>query len=219
MKKRTLKIGSYDTAAHGWTLTGFKLSDPEQKTNYVDKTGGDGSWDLSTALTDGIPRYKDRSLTATLECSKGDRKFREELVNNLVNQHDGFDRHIVPPDKPNHYVSGRVHIAVDYSDLAHAAVTITATVAPWIYRAEESIVELTATNEVQTANIQNRGRRAAVPVLAINGTVTLKYGVSTIHLTSGSYEWPTLLLTAGLHQLEYSGAGSITLTYREAVLR
>lgn len=219
MKKRTLKIGSYDTAANGWTLTGFKLSDPEQKTNYVDKTGGDGSWDLSTALTDGIPRYKNRSLTATLECSRGDREYREDLINKLVNQHDGFDRHIVPPDRPDHYVTGRVHIAVNYSDLAHAAVTITATVAPWIYRAQESIVELTATEEPQTVAIQNRGRLAAVPVLTVEGTVTLKCGVSTIQLTSGSYEWPTLLLTTGLHRLEYSGTGSITLTYREAVLR
>lgn len=219
MKKRTTKIGSYDTAAHGWTLTGWTLSAPEQKTNYVEKTGGDGSWDLSTSQTDGIPRYKDRLLTVTLELSEGDRADREKIIDEMVNTLDGFAWPIVSPDKPEHYLTGRVHIAVDYSDLAHAAVTITANCEPWFYRARESVAELSATTETQTAHIRNAGRRAAVPVLTITGDVLLEYNGATIELGSGAYEWPTLLLTPGLHALKYSGSGSITVTFREAVLR
>jgi hypothetical protein len=56
MQKRTMIFGSYNTAEHGWTLGQWKLSDPVQKTNYVERTGGDGSWGLSTAHSNGIPR-------------------------------------------------------------------------------------------------------------------------------------------------------------------
>lgn len=219
MKKRSTKIGTYDTATHGWTLTGWKLSDPEQKTNYVEKPGGDGSWDLSTSLTDGVPRYNDRSLTITLECSQGTRDDRERIIDEMVNTLDGFTWPLVPPDKPNHYLTGRVHVAVNYSDLAHAAVTIKATCGPWIYRDRDSITKLTATGAAQIATIRNGGRRAVVPVLSVTGSVSLEYKGATVQLGAGSHEWPTLLLTPGAHSLKYSGSGSLTVTFREAVLR
>lgn len=220
LTKRTLKIGTYDTAAHGWTLTaGWKLSDPEQKTNYVEKTGGDGAWDLSTALTDGIPRYKDRSLTATLELSEGTRAAREAVISEMVNQHDGMERELTLPDHPEHYLTGRVHVAVGYNDLAHAAVTITATCRPWLYKKQETILTVSAGATEQTAMLTNSGRRTVVPQITTTGDVLLKYGAATIALSPGTYEWPELLLTPGEHPITYSGEGKITFTYREAVLR
>ena len=219
MKKRSTKIGTYDTATHGWTLTGWKLSDPEQKTTYVERTGGDGTWDLSTSLTDGVPRYNDRSLTITLECSQGTREDRERIIDEMVNTLDGFTWPIVPPDKPGHYLPGRVHVAVNYSDLAHAAVTIKATCGPWIYRDWDNITQLTATSAAQIATIRNAGRRAVVPVLSVTGSISLEYKGATVQLGAGAHEWPALLLTPGAHALKYSGSGSLTVTFREAVLR
>ena len=219
MKKRSLKIGDYDTATHGWTLTGYKLSDPEQKINYVEKTHGDGAWDLSTVLTAGVPRYKNRSLTATLECSEGTREDREKSINELVNTYDGLEWPIVIPDRPDHYLTGRVHIAVDYSDLAHAAITITATCSPWLFQARETIVELAAQTAVQTYIFRNGGRRTVVPVITSTGDVSLIYGANSTQIGAGVHEWSALLLTPGLHPVEYSGSGKITVTYREAVLR
>lgn len=219
MEKRSIKIGSYDTAAHGWTLTAFKLTDPEVKENYVEKTGGDGSWDLTTAMTGGIPRYKIRTLTVNLECSKGNRSEREDLINEMVNELDGLEWPIVLPDRPDHYLQTRVRVAVDYSDLAHAAVTITAKCEPWFYNSRESIVELTATEATQTVYLRNGGRRAVVPVLTVNGQVNLAFELYTTQIETGVYEWSPLLLTTGLHALEYSGNGTLQITYREAVLR
>lgn len=221
MKKRTVLLGSYDTAANGWTLApGWKLSDPEQKINYVERPSSDGSWDLSTVMTDGIPRYKDRSLTLTLECSTGNRTTRETLISKMVNQLDGFEWRIVLPDKPNHYLVGRLHVAVDYNDLAHAAVTVTGTCEPWLYSAQETVVELTAESDVLNIDyIYNNGRRAVVPKLTTTGSIRLEYGTSSIQLSEGTYEWPELLLTPGEHTINFSGNGTLTITYREAVLR
>ena len=219
MQKRTVKIGDYDTAQHGWTLNKCTLQDPALKENYVEKSGGDGSWNLTTATTGGIPRYKVRTLEIRLECSEGDRDHRENLINELVNTYDGLEWPIVIPDRPEHYLTGQVHVGVEFSDLAHAAVTITATCEPWLYRAKESIVELTAAESVRRAVIHNSGRRAVVPVLSVSGNIRIGFGVYTTQLTDGMYEWSPLLLTQGLNELEYTGSGTLTLTYREAVLR
>lgn len=225
MKKRTIKIGNYDTATHGWTLTGYKLSDPEPKTNYVEKTGGDGAWDLSTVMTNGVPRYKNRSLTVTLECSRGTRATREKLVNELVNTLDGLEWQIIPPDRPEHYLVGRIRVAVDYSDLAHAAVTITGICEPWLYSARETVVEHTVRDiSAEIIRLRNDGRRAVIPTIEATPAagMTLSFnGYFTQVSGSGTFKWTTVLLTPGEHELKVTAVPGDTLriTYREAVLR
>lgn len=227
MQKRTTRIGDYDTATHGWTLTGWVLSAPEQKTNYVERTGGDGSWDLSTVLTGGVPRYRDRELTITLENSQGDRSDREKTIRAMVNQLDGLEWRIVPPDHPDHFLVGRVHVAVEYSDLAHAMVTVTATCQPWLYKARETIKELvapiTASTDAATFLVWNDGRKVVTPVLTVKGKASLKFnGVNSETLTTGTYTWAPLQLAPGQNELmytgSYNGTDTLTLTYREAVL-
>lgn len=228
MQKRTMILGSYNTAEHGWTLGQWTLTDPEMKTNYVEKSGGDGSWDLSTAQTDGIPRYKNRTLTVPLECSEGTREDREALINDMVNTLDGLEWKVVLPDRPDHYIFGRLHVAVNYSDLAHAMVTVTGNVEPWIYKERETIVELdapiTISTEAATFYLWNRGRKVVTPLLTVNGIARLTFGGVSTQLTTGSYKWPALQLAPGENALIYTGSTGgvderITLTYREAVLR
>jgi hypothetical protein len=228
MQKRTIIFGSYNTAEHGWTLGQWVLTAPEQKTNYVEKLGGDGSWDLSTAQTDGIPRYKDRTLTVPLECSIGTREDREELINDMVNTLDGLEWKIVLPDRPDYYLIGRLHVAVNYSDLAHAMVTVTGIVEPWLYKERETIVELTApitaSTETATFYLWNRGRKVVTPLLTVKGVASLSFGGVSTRLTTGTYKWPALQLVPGENALSYLGSvngvdETLTLTYREAVLR
>jgi hypothetical protein len=226
MLKRTVKLGTYDTAANGWTLAACQLSPAEEKTNFVDKPGGDGSWDMSTALTDGIPRYNDRTLTVVLECSEGDRQTRETLIRQMVNQLDGMRVDIELPDDPLHHINGKLHVARDYNDLAHASVTVTAICEPWKYANQETVVSLTASTTAQTAQLVNNGRRAAVPTIKVakaakatgEANVRLEYNSSSLSMAAGTYKWPELLLTPGTHTLKYSGTGVVEITYREAVL-
>lgn len=228
MQKRSVTIGTYVTADYGWTLSGCHLTDPEQKTNYVEKSGGDGSWDLSTVLTDGIPRYKDRTLTVTLENSQGTREDREEIINEMVNLLDGWEWNIVLPDHQDYYLQGRVHVAVEQNSLAYARVVITSIVEPWFYKARETIVKLDAPITISTDttffSLWNRGRKVVVPRLDVVGTARLTFNNNHINLTGGTYEWPALQLMPGENTLVYTGSvdptyESLTLTYREAVLR
>lgn len=218
MLKRKITFGTYDTAANGWTLTGWKLSAAEEKTNLVDKTGGDGSWDLSTALSDGIPRYRDRTLTVTLECSEGDRLNREAKIRHMVNQLDGMREDIELPDDAFHHINGKLHVVREYNDLAHAAVTVTAICKPWKFANAETVATLTASSTAQIVRLVNSGRRAVVPTLTATGSVTIEYKSASKALSAGTYQWPELLLTPGAHELTIRGSGSLVIRYREAVL-
>lgn len=220
MEKRGIILGSYDTAAHGWTLTAWNLSAAQRKENLVDKPGGNGHWDLSTVLTDGEPVYEARTLTATLECSEGDRLTREAEIDAMVNQLDGWTLPIVLPDRPQQYLTGVVHVERLYNDPAHAAVALTVNCDPWRYSSAEKVTSLTASSTAKTATLTNAGRLSVVPLLEITttSTVNLTFGTVTWALSAGSYKLPDFRLTQGAHKLEYKGAGTVKITFREAVL-
>lgn len=221
MIKRGMKLGDYDTAANEWTLASWHLGEAPQKTNFVARPGGDGSWDLSTSLTDGVVRYGNRALSAVFECSEGDRMHREAKLRQMINQLDGMLLHIELPDDPDHYLVGRLTVAKKYNDLAHCAVSVTANCEPWKYSHTETVLTLTASSTLQTARLVNNGRRAVVPTLSVAGSsasVRIVYASKSLTSAAGTFKWPDLLLTPGTHQLQYSGTGSLVVSYREAVL-
>lgn len=222
MEKRKIVFGSYDTALQGpWTLTEWELEPVSIRANYVEVPGRDGDLDLSTALTDGVPRYGNRNLTVSLECSEGTRLEREAMISTMINWLDGWRLNIILPDDPDHYLTGRVHVAKEYNDPAHGAVTVTAVCDPWRYKARETVVKLTVAETEQEALLTNDGRRTVVPLLLIEGegaSVSLKFGTASWVLSAGSYQLPDLVLNQGGDVIKYSGTGSLTFTYQEAVL-
>lgn len=221
MNKRRIIIGDYNTAENGWTLSAWTFSPAQYKEHLVDKAGGDGAWDMSTVLTDGIPRYQTRMLTATLERSDGDRASREVEIRDMINTLDGLQWNIILPDDTDHYIVGRVNVARNYSDLAHAAVTVTAVCEPWKYSQYNTEREITVTSDARTHYIFNNGRKAVVPTIEVVGTgasVLVVYKTASRSLSPGKYQIPDLLLTPGGHEIKVSGSGLLRLTYREAVL-
>ena len=220
MAKRGLLIGNYDTAAEQWTLTEWNLSDPQAVYDLVKVPGRrKGPLDLSTALTDGDPVYDSRTLSAKFECSEGTRLEREDRINDMVNALDGLLLNIVLPDDPHRYVTGRVSVAKVYNDLAHASVQVTATCEPWRYNATNTTVVLDASATETTVVLRNSGRLLVVPLLEVSGgTVNLVYGAHSWALAEGVYALPDLLLFRGANVINYSGTGTMTFTYREAVL-
>lgn len=219
MEKRGLTIGTYNTAEQLWTLASWSISASEYHENFLDVPGRDGALDLSAALTNGAPTYHSRTLTVKLECSEGTRLEREAAINTMTNWLDGWRQDIVLPDDPGHYITGRVSVAKEYNDNAHAAVTVTAVCDPWRYAKDETVYTLTAATTEKTQALANAGRRTAVPLLTITGgTVLLKYGGFSWSLGDGTYQLPDLTLPQGGGSLTYSGTGTLRISYREAVL-
>ena len=230
MQKRAIIIGTYDTAQEGlWTLTGWTFSRAAAQENYVSVPGHNGVLDLSTVLTDGEPYYGSRELEAVFESSEGTRMEREERINHMINQLDGWNFNIILPDDPTHYITGRVRVERLYNDPAHASVRVTATCDPWRYNNSETVVGLTATETEQTVALINNGRRSVVPDITTDGPVRLVFRVGTEEEESwavppGSYTnadgnaIADIYLKHGSSSLRYSGTGNIILRYREAVL-
>lgn len=222
MEHRKLILGTYDTHLNGpWTLAAWSLSPAEYQANYVEVPGRNGALDLSTALTDGEPRYNSRTLEATLERSDGTRLEREAAITTMINWLDGWKMDIILPDDELHYITGRVHVAKEYNDPAHAAVTITATVDPWRYNKNETAVHLTAAAGEKTALLTNQGRRTVVPILEITGEspqVLLTVGTASWSLSTGTYQLPDLVVRQGGTEIKYQGSGELFFRYREAIL-
>ena len=226
MEKRRLTIGDYDTAADGlWTLASCMLTKAAQMQTFVSVPGRAAPLDLSTYLTDGQPYYDNAMLEVVLESSEGDRLARKARIDLMANYLDGQRLNIYLPDDPDHYLVGRVQVYPEYNDLAHCAVRVSAVCDPWLYAAAETVVVLEATATDQTAQLVNYGRLAVVPTLVTTGEVRIEYGGSSWALSAGEYTLPELCLTPGqglgqpgVHNITYAGSGSITITYREAVL-
>ena len=224
MQKRTIVIGTYDTARDGlWTLSALALEKAVAHENYTDVPGHSGPLDLSTVLTDGEPYYEGRQFEAVLESSEGTRLERERRIDQMVNQLDGWRFNIILPDDPLHYINGRVSVEKLYNDPAHASVRITATCDPWRYNNSETVVGLIATTAEQTASLINTGRLSVVPNITVTGgEVRLVFRANgeerTWALSPGEYVLSDIYLKNGSAPLRYSGAGQITLRYREAVL-
>lgn len=222
MKHRKLILGTYDTHLNGpWTLAAWSLSPAEYQANYVEVPGRNGALDLSTALTDGEPRYNSRTLEARLERSDGTRLEREAAITTMINWLDGWKMDIILPDDELHYITGRVHVAKEYNDPAHAAVIVTATVDPWRYNLNETAFHLTAAAEEKSALLTNQGRRTVVPLLEITGDgaqVLLTVGTASWSLGPGIYQLPDLVVRQGGAEIKYQGSGELFFRYREAIL-
>lgn len=222
MARRKIIFGTYDTDLNGpWTLAGCELAAAAFRTQYVEVPGRDGALDMSTALTDGSPRYGSRNLTVTLERSDGTRLDRETAINTMVNWLDGWRLEIRLPDDEGHYLIGRVHVVKNYNDPAHASVTVTAVCDPWRYNNYETIVRVTAGTAQQEVRLTNNGRRTVVPVVEITGdsaSIHLVFGGFSWVLGPGTYQLPDIVVPQGGASVTYSGAGEVSFTYREAVL-
>lgn len=222
MKKRTFRLGDYDTAAHGlWTLTAWEFPEPAMEENLVQVPGrAKGPLDLSTALTDGEPTFGSRPLRITLESSEGGRLARGARIADMVNQLHGRRVDIVLPDRPLHYATGRLTVRQLYNDMAHASVEVEGVCEPWLYAKDQTVVQLQATTAAQTARLRNAGALSVVPLVEVaTASVSLVYGGYSWSLSAGGYKLPDLRLTPGDHTITYSGSGALTITYREAVLR
>ena len=223
MDKRKIIFGTYDTALTGlWTLASWTLSPAVYQQNLQPVPGRrKGPLDLSTALTDGEPIYDSRTLVVTLESSEGTRLERKSRIDTMINWLDGWVLQIELPDDPTHYITGRVSVAENYNNDAHASVTVTAVCEPWRYAVAETQVRLTAATNVKTADLINLGRMTVLPLLEVSGAsanVLLEFGASSWALGPGSYQLTDLVLPQGSSVLTYSGTGTVKLTYREAVL-
>lgn len=214
---RYLKIGDWSSAVHDWTLCAFSISEPKYRRSTVIVPGSDGAIDLSDAL-DGTVHYDPRKITARLENSCGTRQQRNVWISHLVNALDGTVQEIEMPDDPSRYMRGRLRVAVQYNDNAHAAVQITADVDPWKYRKAETVHEIYTEEGEHSYDIRMTDRRPVSPVFhVVNVYESLMIGTHEI-TEPGLYQFHDIVFRHGVNAVTISGLAAIRVKYREGVL-
>ena len=220
-EKRGFILGDYDTAAEGWTLCEWSFPEPEVAANYVEVRGRSaGPLDMTEALT-GDPRYNSRELYARFECSDGTRLERDAIIDDMVNRLNGYRREIIFPDDSTRYAVGRLTVRTDYSDMAHASVSVSGVCEPWRYNREQTVREVTLLEASDIVVLSNSGRLVVSPEVKVTGygaSVLLTCGADTWELGEGEYSLPGFTLGAYSNTIvTCTGTGTLTFTYREAI--
>nr|DAJ61937.1 MAG TPA: hypothetical protein [Caudoviricetes sp.] len=179
----------------------------------------DGAIDLS-ACPAGEVAYSTRALSITLERSDGTRDSREATISALVNALDGVTVDITPPDGTEYRLRGRVRVAPQYSDLAHAQVIVSATCDPWRRKAAPTVVSGTVPESGTLAlNLPNE-RRPVVPSIQVSAAATITFGGKDIAVGAGTHRSLDIRLAAGNNAIAVAAAAgtAVSITYQEAAL-
>ena len=208
-------FGEHSTADWGLKLYDFQLTQPEPRTLYVEVPFRDGTLDFSTALTDGLMRYKDRTLTMGFDFL-GDWSQWLAAVSKISGALQGQKVHIRTDMDPDYYYVGRCVVSCAKESYALGTITVTATCEPYKYKLSPTVKEFDVSGSL-SVTLPN-DRMPVVPTVTTDAEMTLVYGESTIVFPAGTRRAPALLLLGGDNPLTLSGNGHIKFEYQEGAL-
>lgn len=204
----------------GMYLTKATIKLPEPQTRYISVPGRDGDLDLSTAL-DGETHYQDRDITLTFETTSAlSQKNWPEFLSSLSNLIHGAETRIVFDGDSEYFYTGRGEITAFNVDGAGYSITMQFVCSPYKLKHTDTVVTAALTDADTVLTLTNQ-RRPVVPVITVDAETLLTWDGGTCTVSPGAHSLTALRLTAGSHTLKartVSGAGTITITYREGSL-
>ena len=212
-----IKIGNKHSADDfGMFMTDFSVSPPEPQTAYVDVPFRDGPLDFSTALTGGVVKYKNRTVTAEFKTQDRTPDSWKDRYHGFVNYVQGQKLPMTFDYDPEYYYLGRISCDASKDDQIIGTATITATCDPYKYKLSPTVKEFDVSGSL-SVTLQN-DRMPTVPTVTTDAEITVKFGGSTIVFPSGTRKAPALLLLEGENQLTLTGSGHIKFEYQEGAL-
>ena len=201
-------------------LSAVEIPPAQPKTNYINIPGADGSIDLTEAA--GETKYFDRDCKFTLTMNPaGDLSDAayEEKKTEICNAINGKRCKITLDKDPDFYYFGRCTVSEFLSDKRIRQIVVTAKVAPYKMKQDETILEYILTGAAQTIVLQN-SRKSVSPYIETSAdNVTVIHGITTYTLEkAGQYRITEISLAEGDNVLTVSGSGTITFRYREGAL-
>lgn len=215
---RGVYFGDYHTVDDwGLILSAKKIDPPTPKIVNIDVDGRDGTLDLSRALTGDI-KFNDRVASFSFLVTEGTQSDRDYMIKTIVNAIHGKRLKIIEPDFLDLYLIGECSVSDIQNDKAYGSFTVTANCEPYRYFIDEINRIISATSTPTNIVLNNTGRRILVPTVTVTGSVNMIIGTTSVSLSAGTYKLTSLLLTPGSNIVTVSGSGTVTFTYREAVL-
>lgn len=215
---RGVYFGEYHTVADwGLILSAKSIDPPTPKIVTVNIDGRDGTLDLSRALTGDI-KFNDREASFSFLVTEGSQSDRDYMIRTIINAIHGQRLQIIEPDFPELYLIGECKVSKVFNDKAYGSFDVTATCEPYRYAIDEINRIITASSEPVNVVLTNNGRKTLTPTITVSNSVNLVIGTSSVSLSAGTYKLTSLTLSPGPNIVTVSGSGTVTFTYREAVL-
>ena len=201
-------------ADYGLIVAPYAIPMPEPQTNFVEISGRDGALDLSEAF--GTVRYADRIIPLTLYC----RAPFDAMISSFATDVHGRRMHVIFDRDPTYYYDARITVEDVERHAGHCELSLECRTKPYKLEHFETTVTVLPTGST-TVTLTNT-RMPVVPTITASTGMTLTFtiaGVSySISLAAGSHVVPSLVLLEGDTEVEITGTGSITFTYRKGVL-
>lgn len=187
---------------------------PEVQSYSVEVPGRDGLVFLTKGLT-GRVNYFNRPIELVYFASGS----RADLIaiERAFGKYHGEVIKIIDDDTPSYYYEGEAMISPKWTK-NYLQITVKIDAKPFMYKVQhfERIVALTSSE--QTVTIVNNGFEVN-PTFTLTGSATIKKGsVTVIADSSGSWTDSDILISPGSNTITVSGSGSLSITYREAVI-
>lgn len=219
--ERFIKLQEIDTGIETYTndkwdiiLNSKEIPLPTPKTSFVDIAGGDGTLDLTEAVT-GETKYNDRTLKYTFTLKN---KF-EDLpgkISDIANYIHGKKFKIFNWDDLDYYFVGRLSINEYKIDRNVGSFVIEATCEPYKYK--RNITRFEHIIEGQKTIVCPNERKRVVPIITLDREMIIEFNDQTFVFSAGTHEILNIYFEKGFNELKVTGSGTIEIQYLEASL-
>lgn len=198
-----------------WDLVQEKkeIGNPEIQSYLVQVPGRNGLLNLTKGLTGNVC-YNNRSLSFQY-FGTGTRAELLELID-TVNRYHGETIQIIDDDTPDYYYEGECSIGVVmYPN--YVTITLEVNASPFKFKNYPTVLTATLTSNVLSLSTINKGV-PVMPLFTVSNTATISKDNATVTLSAGTYEVNDIEVKRGANIFEVSGNGTLTITYREAII-
>lgn len=191
---------------------------PKPKTEYVEIPAGNGSIDLTQALT-GDVKYDTRTITAELFFLPPRREWQYKL-DKITNYIHGQRLPILVPSDSEHYYMGRAEVATTKVDGVVFRIELSIVCEPYKYKRNLTVYDLVIpANGVLNIDCKNV-RQWVMPTIAVNGTVNFTFESASYSINSGSAVYTNIVFKQGINAVKVTGAAGtgVKISYQEGVI-
>lgn len=194
-------------------LTSRTIPLPEPKTYVIDVPCADGQIDLSTALTDGDIKYKNRKIKMKFSLLPSNTPV--ETAKSTIAQHlHGKTMQVIFDADSNFYYTGRCKITEFNTDHVPITMTVEMDADPYKFNITETSIQNTATSAGRTVNVPEQ-KMKVVPVINVSANMTLVYKAKNYSLLTGDNIIPDVVLSSGAdNTLVFKGSGTFKIKFR-----
>lgn len=196
----------------GLVLNSKEIELPEPKTYIIDVPCADGSLDLSTALTGGDIKYKNRLITLNFTVLKPWNQL-EVLRSTIANHLHGKIMKVIFDADYDFYYTGRCRITSFNTSVIPATVTIEVDAEPYKYDIHETVISETVSGS-KTIYVDEQPMKV-VPTITVSSDMTLTYKTKLYQLYTGENIIPEIRLSSAEdNELIFNGNGNVTINFR-----